>query len=157
MAAAPTGPVLPPQAQPTAQGRLGPPSPIPTECLLLKNLFNPAEETEPEWRARTHTRACCPPRCDASRCVTMRHATWRRRRRGRWVDIGEEVKSECSKYGTVRHAFVDKDSQGFVYVKFAETAGAAAAKQALHARWFAGRMIAAEFQFTAVYNQHFPQ
>ena len=75
----------------------------------------------------------------------------------RWLEIGEDVKSECSKYGAVRHAFVDKDSQGFVYVKFENVAGASAAKQALHARWFAGRMIAAEFQFTAVYNQHFPQ
>ena len=31
------------------QGLLGAPSPIPTECLLLKNLFDPTQETEPEW------------------------------------------------------------------------------------------------------------
>jgi len=29
------------------------------------------------------------------------------------------------------------------------------AQAALHSRWFAGRMIAAEYQFTAVYNKHF--
>lgn len=34
----------------TAQGVLGPASPIPTDCLLLKNLFNPDEETEDNWR-----------------------------------------------------------------------------------------------------------
>ena len=28
---------------------LGPSSPIPTPCLLLKNMFDPAEETEPNW------------------------------------------------------------------------------------------------------------
>lgn len=31
------------------QGVLGPSSPKPTECLLLKNMFDPAEETEPGW------------------------------------------------------------------------------------------------------------
>lgn len=31
------------------QGLLGPASPIPTQCLLLKNMFNPAEETEENW------------------------------------------------------------------------------------------------------------
>lgn len=31
------------------QGVLGPASPIPTQCLLLKNMFDPAEETQPGW------------------------------------------------------------------------------------------------------------
>lgn len=31
------------------QGRLGPPSPIPTQCLLLKNMFDVAQQTEPNW------------------------------------------------------------------------------------------------------------
>ena len=29
------------------------------------------------------------------------------------------------------------------------------AQAALHSRWFAGNLIAAEFQFAAVYNRHF--
>lgn len=45
--------------------------------------------------------------------------------------------------------------QGFVYVKFGGVPAAAAAQKALHGRWFAGRQIAAVFQFTAVYNSHF--
>ena len=104
-----------------AQGVLGPASPIPTQCLLLKNMFDPAEETEPEW----------------------------------WIDIGEDVKDECSKHGPVSHIHVDKESRGFVYLKFGSTEGASAARQALHGRWFAGKMIAAEFQFVPVYNKHF--
>ena len=103
------------------QGVLGPGSPIPTQCLLLKNMFDPAEETEPEW----------------------------------WIDIGEDVKDECSKHGPVSHIHVDKESRGFVYLKFESTEGASAARQALHGRWFAGKMIAAEFQFVPVYNKHF--
>ena len=31
------------------QGVLGPASPIPTQCVLLKNAFNPMEESEPDW------------------------------------------------------------------------------------------------------------
>jgi hypothetical protein len=34
---------------PMEQGLLGTPSPIPTECLLLKNLFDPTTETEEDW------------------------------------------------------------------------------------------------------------
>ena len=123
-AAAPGGAAaLPAALQPTTQGRLGPPSPIPTDCILLKNMFDPATESEPDW----------------------------------WIDIGEDVKEECTKYGPVRHVFVDKDSSGFVYLRFGSVAAASAARAALHTRWFASRMIAAEFQFTAVYERHFPE
>ena len=45
--------------------------------------------------------------------------------------------------------------QGFVYLKFASGQGASAAQKALNGRWFAGRQIAADFQFPAVYNNHF--
>mmetsp|Transcript_38948 Transcript_38948/g.54096 ORF Transcript_38948/g.54096 Transcript_38948/m.54096 type:complete len:179 (+) Transcript_38948:1-537(+) len=106
---------------PLEQGLLGTPSPIPTECLLLKNLFDPTQETEEGW----------------------------------WVDIAEDVKEECGKHGPVDHIFVDKDSKGFVYLKFQTVQGSMAAKQALHARWFARRMITAEFQFVAVYTSFF--
>ena len=46
-------------------------------------------------------------------------------------------------------------SEGFVYLKFASERGASEAQKALHGRWFAGRMVAAEFQFEAPYDAHF--
>jgi hypothetical protein len=46
-------------------------------------------------------------------------------------------------------------AQGFVYLKFATVEGSAAAQKALHGRWFAGRQVVAEFQFTAVYGSYF--
>lgn len=46
-------------------------------------------------------------------------------------------------------------AQGFVYLQFQSTEGAAAAQKALHGRWFAGRQIVAEFQFAPVYSQYF--
>jgi RNA-binding protein 39 len=122
-ALAPSGPALPAAAMPTMQGRLGPASPIATECLLLKNMFDAASETEPDW----------------------------------WIDIGQEVKEECSRFGPVRHVFVDKNSAGFVYLRFETVAASAAAQQALHTRWFAGRMIAAEFQFVALYSKEWEE
>lgn len=42
------GMVLPEAVQ---QGRLGPPSPIPTPCLLLTNMFDPAQQSGEEWVA----------------------------------------------------------------------------------------------------------
>ena len=45
--------------------------------------------------------------------------------------------------------------QGFVYLKFLNPDGASKAQTALNGRWFAGRQIAADFQFPAVYNNHF--
>ncbi|KAL6270857.1 hypothetical protein ACE6H2_027768 [Prunus campanulata] len=47
---------------------------VPSECLLLKNMFDPAVETEPNFD----------------------------------LDIKEDVQEECSKYGNLRHIFVDK-------------------------------------------------
>jgi len=103
------------------QGILGPSSPIPTQCLVLKNMFDPATETEPDWD----------------------------------VEIGEDVKEECSKYGAVLHHYVDKTSKGFVYLKFNATEAAQKAQMALNGRWFAGREVLAEYQFAAVYDSHF--
>lgn len=120
--AAAAAPQMPVAAQPITQGVLGPGSPIPTPCLLLKNLFDPASETEDEW----------------------------------WVEIAEDVKDECSKHGRVLHVHVDRESPtGFVYLKFEAVEGSQRAQQALHSRWFAGRMIAAEYQFTVLYDAHF--
>lgn len=45
--------------------------------------------------------------------------------------------------------------QGFVYLKFVSGDGASKAQAALNGRWFAGRQIAADFQFPAVYNNYF--
>ncbi|KAI7845041.1 hypothetical protein COHA_001407 [Chlorella ohadii] len=110
-----------PAALAMEQGMLGPASPIPTQCLLLKNMFDPAEESEPNWDQ----------------------------------EIGEDVRGECSKYGPVEHVYVDRNSRGFVYVKFSAVQSAAAAQKSLHGRWFAARQIAADFQFGPIYNQHF--
>ncbi|XP_019097901.1 PREDICTED: RNA-binding protein 39 isoform X2 [Camelina sativa] len=83
----------------------------PSDCLLLKNMFDPATETDPEFD----------------------------------LEIREDVKEECSRYGRVSHIYVDKNSAGFVYLRFETVQGAVAAQNVMHRRWFAQKMITATF------------
>ncbi|CAO2815636.1 unnamed protein product [Amaranthus hypochondriacus] len=96
---------------------------VPSECLLLKNMFDPKLETEPDFD----------------------------------LDIKEDVQDECAKYGAVKHIFVDKDSEGFVYLKFENTQAAMNAQRALHGRWFAGKMISALYMLPQNYEAKFPE
>ncbi|XP_048334754.1 uncharacterized protein LOC107425512 [Ziziphus jujuba] len=113
--AAVSAPVLPAQVLPVdAVG-------TPSECLLLKNLFDPATETEPDFD----------------------------------IEIKEDVEEECSKCGTVKHIYVDKNSAGCVYLRFETVEGAMAAQRAMHLRWFAGRQISALFMQPQVYEAKF--
>ncbi|XP_010690339.2 uncharacterized protein LOC104903901 isoform X1 [Beta vulgaris subsp. vulgaris] len=96
---------------------------VPSECLLLKNMFDPKLETEPDFD----------------------------------LDIKEDVQEECGKYGAVKHIFVDKDSEGYVYLKFDSTQAAMNAQRALHGRWFAAKMISATYIAPQDYEAKFPE
>ncbi|GAV77236.1 RRM_1 domain-containing protein/RRM_5 domain-containing protein [Cephalotus follicularis] len=95
---------------------------IPSECLLLKNMFDPTLETEPDFD----------------------------------LDIKEDVKEECSKFGNLKHIYVDKNSAGFVYLRFENTQAAMNGQRALHGRWFAGKMITATYMVPQNYETKFP-
>ncbi|KAL2459981.1 Splicing factor [Abeliophyllum distichum] len=95
---------------------------VPSECLLLKNMFDPKLETEPDFD----------------------------------LDIKEDVRDECLKFGTLKHIYVDKNTAGFVYLRFENTQSAIAAQQALHGRWFAGKMITATYLLPQNYEDKFP-
>lgn len=95
---------------------------VPSECLLLKNMFDPQNESEPDFD----------------------------------LDIKEDVQDECSKFGAVKHIFVDKNSAGFVYLRFDNSQSALGAQRALHGRWFAGKMITATFMLPHNYEAKFP-
>jgi len=68
-------------------------------------------------------------------------------------DIKEDVEEECSKFGPLKHIFVDRNSLGFVYLKFAALDAAKKAVSALNHRWFAGKMITAEYVVPSVYDK----
>lgn len=95
----------------------------PSECLLLKNMFDPAVETDPDFD----------------------------------LDIRDDVREECSKFGQVRHIFVDKNTAGFVYLRFDSITAAMGAQKALQGRWFAGKMITAIFMSIQQYEMKFPE
>jgi len=95
---------------------------VPSRCVMLKNMFNPATETNPAFHE----------------------------------EVAEEVSEECaSKFGPLKHLFVDKNSAGIVFMKFGEVAHAANAKQTLGGRWFAGQMVSADFIAEPVYYTRF--
>ncbi|GJP29232.1 hypothetical protein CLOM_g20357 [Closterium sp. NIES-68] len=60
-------------------------------------------------------------------------------------DIREDVEDECTKFGPVKKVYVDRHSSGHVYVLFEAATSAAAARAALHNRYFAGKAISATF------------
>ncbi|XP_068646809.1 uncharacterized protein [Aristolochia californica] len=95
---------------------------IPTECLLLTNMFDPKIETEPDFD----------------------------------MEIKDDVLEECSKFGMVNHIYVDKNSEGHVYLRFGAATSAISAQRALNGRWFAGKQISATFMIPANYEAKFP-
>ncbi|KAG5838961.1 hypothetical protein ANANG_G00229300 [Anguilla anguilla] len=73
------------------------------------------------------------------------------------VEIQDDVIEECNKHGGVVHIYVDKNSpQGNVYVKCPTIPAAMAAVNALHGRWFAGKMITAAYVPLPTYHNLFP-
>ncbi|XP_059624407.1 uncharacterized protein LOC132267287 [Cornus florida] len=93
----------------------------PTECLLLKNMFDPATELDPEFD----------------------------------LDIKEDVEEECSNFGRVKHIYVDKNSAGYVYLRFDTVEAAMGAQRAMHKRWFARRLISAVYLQPYEYDAKF--
>ncbi|XP_064639971.1 RNA-binding protein 39-like isoform X2 [Lineus longissimus] len=73
------------------------------------------------------------------------------------IEIRDDVIEECNKHGGVLHIYVDKASpQGNVYVKCPSIAAAVASVQALHGRWFAGKVITAAYVPLPNYHSLFP-
>ncbi|ONK77499.1 uncharacterized protein A4U43_C02F7210 [Asparagus officinalis] len=93
----------------------------PSECISLKNMFDPRTETDPDFD----------------------------------LDIRDEVQEECSKFGPIKHIYVDKFSDGHVYLRFESVAAAASCQRAMHMRWFAGRAISATFMRPYKYEAKF--
>jgi len=72
-------------------------------------------------------------------------------------EIREDVEKECQKFGSVKHIYVDKNSKGFIYAKFSSLEAAKKAVSALNHRWFAGKMISAEYMLEVFYHAKFPE
>lgn len=74
------------------------------------------------------------------------------------LDIQHDVIEECNKHGGIVHIYVDKNStEGNVYVKCPSIPAAMAAVNALHGRFFAGKMITAAYVPLPTYHNLFPE
>ncbi|TNN36722.1 RNA-binding protein 39 [Liparis tanakae] len=74
------------------------------------------------------------------------------------MDIQHDVIEECNKHGGVVHIYIDKNSaEGNVYVKCPSIPAAMAAVNALHGRYFAGKMITASYVPLPTYHNLFPE
>lgn len=71
-------------------------------------------------------------------------------------EIRDDVIEECQKHGGILHIYVDKASQGNVYVKCPSITIAVLAVNSLHGRWFAGRVIQAAYVPLVNYHALFP-
>lgn len=73
------------------------------------------------------------------------------------MEIRDDVIDECNKCGGVLHIYVDKVApQGNVYVKCPNISTAVSAVNALHGRWFAGKIITAAYVPLVNYHNLFP-
>ena len=73
------------------------------------------------------------------------------------LEVKDDVIEEGNKHGGFLHIVVDKASpQGNVYVKCPNIATAVAAVNALHGRWFAGKVITAAYVPLVNYHNLFP-
>ena len=104
-----------------------------SNCIVLRNMFTPALETEPTWDIDIQVRV------DGK------------------IHYQEDVKSECQKYGTVLHCFVDKNSDGNVYLMFGDLRSCRTAAQEMNGRWFNRRQIqVAQLLVGWVMNRYVP-
>lgn len=76
-----------------------------------------------------------------------------------WPDeIKNDVIEECRNHGGVLHVYLDQNSEeGHVYVKCTSISSASSTVNALHGRWFAGRLITAAFVPVIHYHNLFPE
>lgn len=73
------------------------------------------------------------------------------------LEVRDDVIEECNNYGGVCHIVVDKASPtGNVYVKCPTVQTAVAAVNALHGRYFAGKVITAAYVPAVNYHNLFP-
>ena len=93
-----------------------------SNCLVLKNMFLAAAETDPNWD----------------------------------ITIQEDVKNECQRFGTVLHCFVDKQSDGFVYMMFDDVPSCKRVADEMNGRWYNRRQIQVAFIPMGEYVNRFP-
>ena len=76
-----------------------------------------------------------------------------------WADIRDDVQAECTSHGPVVRVIIPRvregfspSSEGLIFVRFAEVAGAMAAEAALQGRKFADRVVVSEYYSESLFE-----
>ena len=137
-----------------------------SRCVLLRNLFNPAEYA-PSFSLpclQTLLITYHSPLYFTSYSSYSTHSNnllcfpAKNREEGEaWIkELEEDVRAECNaKYGKVVHAALDPNTQGDIYLKFDRVQGGENAIKGLNGRFFGGRQISAQPVVDAVYSSLF--
>lgn len=154
-----------------------------SRCVLLRNMFNPAEYAPSFSLPRLNTllityhsplystsfssysthsdhsplsSTFCSS--DSTHSNNQLSSPAKNREEGEaWIkELEEDVRAECNaKYGKVVHAALDPNTQGDIYLKFDRVQGGENAIKGLNGRFFGGRQISAQPVVDAVYSSLF--
>ena len=94
---------------------------------------------------------------DPSTCMVVKNMFDPKEEQGdSWdKEIEEDVVDEVSKYGKVKHCFVDKTSMGFVYLMFESKSAGQACGRELHGRFFNRKKLSVQFFPQGAYTAKF--
>lgn len=154
-----------------------------SRCVLLRNMFNPAEYAPSfslprlntlliTYHSPLYSTSCssysthsdhsplystfCSS--DSTHSNNQLCSPAKNREEGEaWIkELEEDVRAECNaKYGKVVHAALDPNTQGDIYLKFDRVQGGENAIKGLNGRFFGGRQISAQPVVDAVYSSLF--
>jgi len=103
------------------------------------------------------TKSSLDPENIPSKCIVVKNMFDPSKEvKGFEVEIEDDVRDECSKFGSIKHVFVDKYSQGNVYVRFAMINYGIKAYEELNGRWFNEKMIEVQYIPQDEYLKRFP-
>lgn len=147
-----------------------------SRCVLLRNMFNPAEYApsfslprlntllityhSPLYSTHSDHSPLYSTFCssDSTHSNNQLSSPAKNREEGEaWIkELEEDVRAECNaKYGKVVHAALDPNTQGDIYLKFDRVQGGENAIKGLNGRFFGGRQISAQPVVDAVYSSLF--
>lgn len=146
-----------------------------SRCVLLRNMFNPAEYApsfslpclqtllttyHSSLYSSSHSSFSTYSIYSTYTTYSNIHPTFsaiNREEGEAWIkELEEDVRAECNaKYGKVVHAALDPNTQGDIYLKFDRVQGGENAIKGLNGRFFGGRQISAQPVVDAVYSSLF--
>ncbi|KAH8479551.1 hypothetical protein H0E87_031577, partial [Populus deltoides] len=112
----------------------------PSECLMLKNMFDPATETEPDFDLdiKEDVEEECSKYGQVEHIFCGQACNYR----------DASLSRDAIHFLSQLFYFTCRNSTGCVYLRFGSIEAAAGAQRAMHMRWFARRLILAVFMVT---------